>query len=169
MQKHLPLIIIVILTSALLLKSIRYLDAMPAQRDFSTKHALSDFMDHHGWSINMAGKIRDQSLFSSLTYTKPGCDRHVTIAVLSDNIELGNFIENVLGDDRAVFQNSEFSDNQRAFQLSLEPTTNAVRKLLQNPAPRKLPAIAISPAPSLNDTPCAPPAKKQWKTWFRER
>ena len=168
MKKTIPLIVIAVLVCALLLKSIRYLDAMPSDQELSIEHQLSTFMAHHGWSKKSVSGRRDQSLFNSLTYAKLRCDQAITIAVLSDNTELHKFVKNALGDDHTIFQDTEFSDKQHAFHLELVPAKIATLKFFANPGHVNLPPLAISPAPSEKETPCAPPSKEHWKNWFRK-
>ena len=165
MQKYTPLIIILILATALTLKSMRYSKPTPPEHNESIDHQISNFLAHHGWTIIHGANKFDQSLLKSLTYRKANCTGQLTIAILTDNTELLTFVKSVLGSDLAIFENQIFVDQQNTSSFRWATSTKGLATHLVKPEKFSLPPLAISPHPPETPSPCAPPAIKHWKNW----
>ena len=165
MQKYTPLIVILILATALTLKTMRYSNATPPEHDESIDHEISNFLARHGWKIIHGYNQIEQSLLKSLTYRKANCTGHLSVAILTDNTEVLTFVKSVLGSDFAVFENHNFTNQHGTSRTSWSSSTlNRVIHLAKS-AKFPLPPIAISPKPPETPRPCAPPAIKHWQNW----
>ena len=148
MKPQASLIILVILLSALALKTIRYSSASPNAQDQSVEQQLSSFMAHHGWQLKINSSQPDHALIKSMSYTTPRCRHIITIAILGDNRELHNFVTSTLGSDLAILENEQLSSSGSMQDFGLNDASTATMALLRDPEYAPLPPLAISPAPT---------------------
>ena len=167
MKKHFPLFLVLLMVSALALKSIRYTNATPPEHDQTIAHEVSNFMIHHGWKITRRSANQKSSLLQSLTYRKKKCPRPVKIIILTDNSELLTFVHTALGSNLAIFENHQFSDKQIVGNHPWTPSANPAFSYFRNSGRSPLPPLAISPAPLETNDPCVTPAQKYWVSWAR--
>ena len=167
MRIHANFIIIVILLSALSLKTIRYSSVSPDTQDQSVEHKLSNFMAHHGWRLKENSAHSNPTLIKSLSYTKPRCAHVIAIAILGDNRELQNFVICTLGNDLAILENGKFSNARASQNFGLNDASTATMALLRAPEYAPLPPLAISPAPSSVIDTCDTPTAGHWLNWSK--
>ena len=168
MKPQASLIILVILLSALALKTIRYSSASPNAQDQSVEHKLSNFMAHHGWRLSVNPSRPDDALIKSMSYTTPRCAHVITIAVLGDNRELQNFVISTLGNDLAILENEKFSNSRASQNFGLNDASTATMALLRDPEYAPLPPLAISPAPTGIIDACDTPTTGHWLNWSKK-
>ena len=144
----LPALLAVAIVAGLAIKTARYRPVHEMGEAEGVK-ALGLLMAKHGWTAD-AGRSAGYP-FTYASFVKAGCGRPLIVAMLRDGAELVDDVKLALGPDVGFVERGQSPD---VVATRLHGTVSwwlSGRDLL-----------AVSPAPTSNDGPCAGPTAAEW-------
>jgi hypothetical protein len=142
------------------LKIVRYA-APPLSPDARAEAALERFLAPKGWLFDRRHAVIAQSGYSVLIYEKSGCDRPLSVSILTGAGESISAVKSAMGADSAfLYDGALLAKPPRVapINLSVKAGLSAAGLPILGP----MPPLAVAPVPPTESQPCAPPPADAW-------
>lgn len=117
---------------------------------------VSALLAQEGWQAGARISLTKAAVYQAHLFVKPGCPRPIAIVVLGSSDEAESLISQRLGSNVAYIGAAGASAHQ-------DIPAFVGRALMAGSTFRHaLPTIAVSPAPTIEPHPCAPPVQAAW-------